>query len=289
MKKAVCIALALAVISFACTCACADEVDCVGFLSRLRTTPEEFYMLMKNSWAEKGWVILGGDHSSSKAKFYDSLMLMQMALNRGEIEEMILPDFVAEYLLKVNENYSPSCISSSGRMSLCFGFMKNNKSLIAKWNSALSFLRNNRKLSELEEKYIKNFPANDMPYDYIYGQKKKRNERITFEHFKDAPTVRVAITGDLPPVDYVDAEGLPAGYNIAVLSEIGRLLKVNIVTVNVSAGARTAALVSGRADIVFWYEVNRQTSFQPDVPEDVILSEPYLDWDEFIHVRFWED
>lgn len=291
MRKAVCVALALVLLSVSVSCAYADDNndDYVGFLARLKTTPEEFFMLMKNSWAEKGWVILGGDHSSSKAKFYDSLMLMQMALNRGEIEEMILPDFVAEYLLKVNENYSPSCISSSGRMSLCFGFMKDNKSLLEKWNYALSYLRNNWKLAELEQKYIKNFPANDDSYDYIYGKKKKHNERITFERFENAPVVRVAVTGDLPPVDYVDAEGLPAGYSLAVLSEIGRLLKVNILTVNVSAGARTAALVSGRADIVFWYEVNRQAEFQPDVPDDVILSEPYLDWEKFIHVRFSED
>ena len=71
--------------------------------------------------------------------------------------------------------------------------------------------------------------------------------------------------------------------------EIGRFLKINIVPVNVSVGARTAALVSGRADVVFWYEVDRQAQIQPDVPDNVILSEPYLDWDKFIHIRFSED
>ena len=263
--------------------------DYVGFLSRLKTTPEEFLMLMKRSWATQGWVILGGDHSSSKAKFYESLALMQMALNRGDIEEMILPDFVAEYLLRVSTNYEPSCVSSSGRMSLCFGFLKENRALLQKWNSALTYLRNNWTLAGLEKKYIKDFPA-DNTYDYIYGTKKKtRKDRITFEKFPDAQTVRVAVTGDMPPADYVDAEGLPSGYSLAVLSEIGRVLRVNIVPVNVNAGARTAALVSGRADVVFWYEVNRQTEKQLDVPDEVIVSEPYLDWDKFIHVRLSEE
>ena len=263
--------------------------DYVGFLSRLKTTPEEFLMLMKHSWATQGWVILGGDHSSSKAKFYESLALMQMALNRGDIEEMILPDFVAEYLLRVSTNYEPSCVSSSGRMSLCFGFLKENRALLQKWNSALTYLRNNWTLAGLEKKYIKDFPA-DHTYDYIYGTKKDaRKDRITFEKFPDAQTVRVAVTGDMPPADYVDAEGLPSGYSLAVLSEIGRVLRVNIVPVNVNAGARTAALVSGRADVVFWYEVNRQTEKQLDVPDEVIVSEPYLDWDKFIHVRFSEE
>ena len=282
MRKFLCLCLVL------CLSSGAWADDYVGFLSRLKTTPEEFFMLMKNSWANKGWVILGGDHSSSKARFYDSLALMQMALNRGEIDEMILPDFAAEYLLRVSDNYEPSCVSSSGRMSLCFGFMKDNTALLHKWNSALTYLRNNWTLAGLEKKYIKDFPADDN-YSYVYGTTKKQKDRITFTKFPDAPTVRVAVTGDLPPADFVDEEGLPAGYSLAVLSEIGRILKVNIIPVNVSAGARTAALVSGRADVVFWYEVNRQTEFQPDIPDDVILSEPYLDWDKFIHVRLSEE
>ena len=280
MKKILCLVLVLGLAS----CSWADEV---GFLARIKTTPQEFFMLMKSSWATKGWVILGGDHSSSKARFYDSLLQMQMGMNRGEIDEMILPDFVAEYLLKVNPSYAPSCISSSGRMSLCFGFLKSNKPLADKWNSALSYLRNNWRLAGLEKKYVKEFPGDDGTYDYIYGTntpKKRRKERIKFEHFDGAPTIRVAVTGDLPPVDFIDEEGFPAGYSVAVLSEIGRFLKVNIQLVSVSAGARTSALVSERADVVFWYEVNRQSTFQPDIPDEVILSEPYLDWDKFIHL-----
>ena len=285
MKKILCICLILGL----CSCVQAEEIDAVGFLARLRTTPEEFFMLMKNSWATEGWSILGGDHSTSTPKFYDSFMQMQLAMNRGEISEMILPDFVADYLMRVSKSYERSCISSSGRMGLCFGFKKDNRALADRWNNALSYLRNNWTLAGLEKKYIKDFPRDDT-YDYVYGidqrrkEQKKRQDRITFEKFPGAKTVRVAVTGDLPPADFISEEGLPAGYSVAVLSEIGKLLKVNIVTVSVSAGARTAALVSGRADVVFWYEVNKQSKFQPDVPDDVILSEPYLEWDTFYHL-----
>ena len=284
MKKVLCLCVLVSVML--ASCAYADD-DSVGMLARLRTTPEEFFMLMKNSWANQGWVILGGDHSTSKPKFYDSLMLMQMALSRGEIGEMILPDFVADYLLKISKSYEPSCVSSSGRMSLCFGFMNGNEALRNRWNNALSYLRNNWTLAGFEQKYIRNFNPNDDTYSYVYGtaqRKKAREDRITFEKFKGAPVVRVAVTGDLPPVDYVSEEGLPAGYSLAVLSEIGKFLRVNIVPVNVNAGARTAAIVSGRADVVFWYEVNSTTKKQPDIPDDVIISEPYLDWDKFIHL-----
>ena len=278
MKKFLCLVLAL----FLGVNPALGADDYVGFLTRLKTTPEEFFMLMKTAWATKGWVIEGGDHSSSKAKFYDSLMLMQMALNAGEIDEMILPDFAAEYLLKIDKRYAPSCISNSGVMNLCFGFMKENQALKNKWDFALNSMR----LAGLEQKYIKNFPE-DNSYDYIYGTNKKQNTNaIKFERFKDSETIKVAVTGDLPPVDFIAEDGMPAGYSTAVLAEIGKRLKLNIQLVQVNAGARTSALVSGRADVVFWYEVHKNSTIQPDVNEDIILSEPYLSWNKFIHLQF---
>lgn len=268
-----------------------ENNDYVGFLTRLKTTPEEFFMMMKKAWATQGWVIEGGDHSTSKAKFYDSLMLMQMALNAGEIDEMILPDFVAEYLLKINKDYEPCCMSDSGPMNLCFGFLKENQQLKNQWNAALISMRDDFTLAGLYQKYVANFPE-DTSYGYIYGinkNKQKDKNTIKFEHFKDAKTIRVAVTGDLPPVDFVKEDGMPAGYSTAVLAEIGKRLRANIRLIQVNAGARTAALVSERVDVVFWYEVNKSLEYQPDVHEDIILSEPYLSWNKFIHLKFSED
>lgn len=265
------------------------DSDYVGFLARLQTTPEEFFMLMKNTWATQGWEITGGDYTTTKARFYDSLTLMQMALSRGDIDEMILPDFVAEYLLKVNSYYTPCSISSSGRMNLCFGFMKKDgKKLADMWNTALRSMKNDYTMAGLFQKYVKNFPEDDS-YDYIYGiNKRQRRERskIRFDDFPNAPRIRVAVTGDLPPVDFIAEDGTPAGYSMAVLAEIGRRLRVNIIPVQVDTASRTAALVSGKTDVVFWYETSRTWEKMLDVPEEVLLSEPYLEWDKFMHLRF---
>ena len=76
---------------------------------------------------------------------------------------------------------------------------------------------------------------------------------------------------------------------MAVLAEIGRRLRVNINVIQVETGARTAAIVSGKTDVVFWYEVSKMTDKYLDVPESIILSEPYLEWNTFIHLRFDED
>ena len=267
----------------------ADD-DYVGLLARLRTTPEEYFNLMRNTWATQGWSILGNDHTTSKARFYDSLPQMLMALSRGDINEMILPDFVAEYLMKINPSYVPCCVSNSGQMTLCFGFMKNRQHLLARWNQAILSMRNDYTLSGLFQKYVKNFPP-DESYDAIYGisqKQRRRQRRITFDVFPSAQMVKVAVTGDLPPVDFVDDEGFAAGYSTAVLAEIGRRLKLNIEIVQVDTASRTAAIVSGKADVVFWYEISNMTDEYLDVPKEILISEPYLEWNTFIHLTFDE-
>ena len=281
---------ALMIVAMLSGIAFADD-DYVGFLTRLRTTPEEFLTLMRNTWATQGWSILGDDHTKSKARFYDSLTQMQMALSREDIDEMILPDFVAEYLMKINPNYVPCCISNSGQMTLCFGFMNSRRNLLARWNSAIISMRNDFTLAGFFQKYVKNFPP-DETYDAIYGINKKQRakaNRIRFDKFPGEPVVKVAVTGDLPPVDFVDETGLPAGYSTAVLAEIGRRLRLNIEIIQVDTASRTAAIVSGKADVVFWYEVSKMTDKYLDVPEEVLISEPYLEWNTFMHLRFDEN
>ncbi len=65
-------------------------------------------------------------------------------------------------------------------------------------------------------------------------------------------TVKVGVTGALPPMDYVAPNGTFAGFNTALLAEIGKRLNINITMVHVSSVGRAAALASGTVDVVFW-------------------------------------
>ena len=67
-----------------------------------------------------------------------------------------------------------------------------------------------------------------------------------------AETIKVAVTGALPPMDYVVADGTPAGFNTAVLAEIANRTGKNIEIVVVDSLGRAAALASGTVDAVFW-------------------------------------
>ena len=238
----------------------------LGLLSKLNTTEEEFGEVWQKTFAPNN------GNLQVIVKFYDSLTAMQMALNAGDVHQIVLPEAVAEYLLNVNPQAEATLVLPSRGMGLAFGFREDSKELRGKFNEALSAMREDWTLPTIEGVYTAKPGAGDP-------------EPVKFSVFPGAQTIKAAVTGDLPPIDYIAPDGTPAGFNTAVLAEIGRRLHVNIELAEVDSGARTAALASGRADVVFWYEVDTSLQTQPDIPDGVIISEPYYEWTKFIHLR----
>ena len=211
--------------------------------------------------------------------FYDSLTAMLMAMNAGRLDEIMLPESTARYVMSNNPDYKimftlhmPSAIS--------FGFRADNEALRDDFNRAIASMKDDGTLSELEHKYIGDGVS------FV-------SEAVNFVNFPEADTIKIAVTGDMPPVDYVDEAGTAAGYNTAVISEIGRRLKKNIEILSIEAGARSAALTAGRADVIFWYRSTEGAQFPEDLgvkelslnkvisdtTEGIILSEPYYRWE----------
>ncbi|MBQ3764578.1 MAG: transporter substrate-binding domain-containing protein [Synergistaceae bacterium] len=248
----------------------------VGMLSKLNMSEEEYSEFIAAGRRARAW-----NFFTSKAKapekiefhFFDTLLAMQLALNAGEIEEMALPEAVANYIVNATGNYEVTSIVRTLPAYLAFGFKKGaNPELLNQFNDAILQMKEDGTLAVLHAKYI---------YDAGIGDP----EAISFRNFPNVDkTITVAVTGDLPPIDYVDAEGFAAGFNTAVISEIGKKLKVNINLVNIDAGARAATLASGRADAVFWIQGHRDVKRHSDIPEGIELSMPYYEWDEFFYI-----
>ena len=238
----------------------------LGLLSKLNTTEQEFSQAWQKTFAPPD------GNLEVIVKFYDSLTAMQMALNSNEISQFVLPEAVASYVLSVNKQTQSALVLPSQGMGLAFGFKAKDSQLRDQFNAALDAMRSDWTLPTIEAVYTSS-PGGNEP------------EPVKFSSYPDAPTIRAAVTGDLPPIDYIAPDGTPAGFNTAVLAEIGRRIHANITLVEVDAGARTAALASGRADVVFWYEVNANSDTQPDIPEGVIISTPYYEWHKFIHIK----
>lgn len=204
---------------------------------------------------------------------FTSFSAMLMALDAGKIDRMELEQPVAEYLLRLkgnDEKYIPYLITKGVTYYLSMGFKENNK-WFEPFNETIKAMAEDDTLLFLRAKYI---TASD-----------ENIKTVKFEKFPDAETVKIAVTGDQPPIDYIAEDGTPAGFNTAMLAEIARRLKINVELVNINAGARAAALASGRADGVFWFWHENTTSAQGyDTPAGVVLTEPYYGTDTLITI-----
>ncbi|MBQ3625169.1 MAG: transporter substrate-binding domain-containing protein [Synergistaceae bacterium] len=223
-----------------------------------------------------GWKILNTNHSlDDEFIYFGSLNSMLMALGADKIEEIALPEPVAEYVVNANSNFELSCALHSRPTHLALGFRNDDegKELCERVNQAINAMKADRSLSLLTSKYMRGNSAVSQP------------DMAKFALFPNVKTLRVAVTGDLPPLDMTAPDGTPIGFNTAVLAEIGKRIEANIELVNIDSDARTAALMSNRVDMVFWYQVYDGVDKQPDAPDGVLISEPYYSWDKFLHLR----
>ena len=248
----------------------------VGTLSRLNVTQEEFNSLIANRRDAGSWSFFSSKSANEPFSFvfYDSLQAMQLALNAGEIDEMALPEVVAEYIMNVTGAYKISSISKTLNSYLAFGFRMDDegKALAKKFNEAILSMKEDGTLAVLQAQYI---------YDAGIGDP----ETVEFRNFDNVDKkITIAITGDLPPIDYFTADGTAAGFNTAVIAEIGKRLQVNIGLMQIMSGARAATIMSGRADAVFWIQGERDAEKQTDKPEFIAVSEPYYEWNEYLYL-----
>lgn len=210
--------------------------------------------------------------------FYDSLLSMQMALRAGKLNEISLPECVGLFLIDRDPRYEILFSLNMEPSTISFGFRREDTALQKEFNGVIAAMKKDGTLARLEKEHILDLGS-------------REPEPAKFQSFKDAPVIRVAVTGDMPPIDLIAANGKPAGYNTAVLSEIGRRLKKNIRLISVDTGGRSAALASQRADVVFWYRStegikmpqklkgNPLKDVMKDSLEGVILSAPYYEWE----------
>ena len=269
------------VLVLALTCCAYAEVT-VGILNKANSSEEEYNNAFTNEEMHDKLIlsdVYSGNVTPSdlRVRFYDSTVAMQLALNKGEITSMIVPIYAGEYMLKHNPEYTLKGVQL-GRIPIAssFGFLEDKAELMERFNKVLADIEYEGELGILLR-------------DYITGPYASNPPVVKFEKFNDAETIKVAVTGDMPPLDYVAADGTPAGFNTALLSEIGKRLHVNIETVNVETGARMPALKSGRVDVIFWVEIlgaikDGHLIRQSDVCEGVIYSKPYYGWSQIFFI-----
>ena len=186
--------------------------------------------------------------------YFDTLDAMLMALKAGEIAAMDVSETTAQYLTHSDPNlvqvasYGDGAdgdtfadIVRRGLLSndFAFMFMEKNAALRDEFDAALASFT-----EEKMEKLVQAHITAAINGDEI--------SPIQMPVIEGAETIKVAVTGSLPPMDYVAADGTPAGFNTALLAEISSRMGKNIELVVVDSVGRAAALASGNVDAVFW-------------------------------------
>ena len=247
---AILFSLLLLLLSLTSGCGSSNDkpANTVGMLTQLNSTPEQAAKFS----------------NGAAINFYENFNSMQMALQSEQIKSVRTYKSVAEYMtannsdLKINDAATIQLVDD-----FCCAMRSDDVDLKNSFDTAINAMKSDGTLNALIEKNIVN--ANETP------------ATVEMPQFDGADTVKVAVTGDLPPLDFVNADGTPAGFNTALLAEISKRIGKNIELVQVDSGARAAALTSGQVDVIFWVVVPEDDSRPKniDTPDGVSVTSPY--------------
>ena len=194
---------------------------------------------------------------------------MQMGIESGNVDEISLYTSVADYVVANNDKLE--VVGDNAKIktmadSFCFAVRKEDAALKADLDKVIDEMNSDGSLDKLINDYITNVDKGQAP------------PAVEIPMTDDADTIKIGVTGDLPPLDYVSVDGTPAGFNTAILAEVAKRLNKNIEVVNIESGARAAALNAGQIDVIFWVVVPTIDKVPDDIdkPEGVELSNPYF-------------
>ena len=208
--------------------------------------------------------------------YYDNLQLLQMGIESGSVDQISLYRSVANYLVANNDKYE--IVSDLTLKNLpdnfCFAVRKDDTALKADLDKVIEEMKADGSLDKLAEEYITKVDKGQTP------------PAVEIPMTDGAQTIKVGVTGDLPPLDYVTPDGKAAGFNTALLAEVAKRSGKNIDIVDIDSGARAVALTSNQIDVIFWTVVPNGDKMPRDIdkPDGLELSAPYFK-DEIEHLK----
>ena len=269
MKKLVSMALALVIALSLCLPVCGEDASNtgavqkygnIGRLSKLNITEDELNDVLKDIMVNS---------ICNRYVFFDTMTDMLMGLYRGDIVVLETDQNTVRYIASRNEGIvdRPPYLNPN---NLMFSVLLRGEDteLRNQISGSIAEMKQDGTLEELKKRYVEDVIVGDDP------------DAVVPQVFPDARTIKVAVTGDRPPMDYVSAGGEPLGFNTALIAEIAKRLGINIEFVTVTCGARGIALATGVCDLVFWMEIgdfeNWEGADLEDQPENTIVTEPYM-------------
>ena len=200
--------------------------------------------------------------------YFNRLSDASAALLAGKVDAVYTLSVVADYYAKRNKNIDVIAAKRNPQFNVVMAVRSDDAKLGKDVNKALAALEQNGTLGRLRKDWITNLPSDNEP-----GVKQ-------IPKIPGAKTVHVGVCGDLVPMDYVAADGRPAGYNVALLAEIGKLSNINFEFVPLESQAKFAALQSKKIDVIFIHlyvsQVNNNLLADEYTQSKWTLTDPYF-------------
>lgn len=204
----------------------------------------------------------------------ESMAELLYELRSGRADVICCPDVTAEYLLRTEEGLkrltAPEDMSNGveggGRLSFAMALRKEDASLCEELDAVIGELEADGTLKGLQVAYV----DADMSQD-LYGKKV----------FSGKKTLYVGVTGTVPPIDRVDEEGVPCGFSVAFLEELGRRTGYRFETVVIEPKDSFTVLKSGKVDLLFAYGTSRNTT---PGEKDYLVTKGYYTMREYAYL-----
>lgn len=199
--------------------------------------------------------------------FFDDLNSMIMALKSGKIDRVSIGMMGARYIADRNEDLAVANRQHKAVLGHSIAMLEKDSDVIEAMNVQIRSMIKDGTIDGLKAKYIDQLGTSEpepVPLPETGGK-----------------TIRIAVTGDLPPLDLILSDGTPAGFNTAFLAELSKRMNVNFELVSVASSARGLALSSGEVDALFWTrgtydEDGNPLPFPLDRIDGVSITIPYL-------------
>ena len=221
---------------------------------------------MDSMRSEEHWTHLDIPNSTNtETIYYSNLSAALMDLESGKIFGLGVEGCVADYIVARNEKVVASK-KNDAMTNFSMMTLDTNKEVYDILNNAIKEMKADGTLDTLIENELKAYINRDP-------------EAKDLPKFDGARTIKIGVTGDLPPMDFVAANGKAAGFNIALLTEIANRAQVNFELVQIETGARAISLSSNKVDAVFWTKSMKCTVCGAEGAEEVegtLVTESYF-------------
>jgi len=257
MRKILVTLLALVLALTVVGCSSKEDVLHVGRLTLLGVDASEFDAICLAKAPEAKPVI--------RNTYYNDLTSLLLGLDRGDVALADLTVPVAEYISAQNPGkYEITPTETKRAYSIMLPSLSTD--LQKTLNDAIDALAADGTLDALKTEYIDGG---------------KTDSAVELPTFEERPTVRMVVTGDLPPMDFMSADNKPAGYNVALLAALAEKTQINFELISSDAGSRTLMITSGKADAVFWAQTTLDANGQAvynseDIPNGMVITHAYL-------------